>query len=122
MGDGEMINQPLITDEGNTQTKYILGDIGNSGGETADHIHMPDGIVSPAPAVPFFKQYQCQENGHCDQQYFTISLHACVPNVHFPAVYPKPISWWRSGISTSRNPFFRSIFLKSCCTLYSPCT
>lgn len=55
MSDRNMIHQPCITQDHNAQTKHILGYIGNTRCQTADHINITHRIFSVIPAIPFFK-------------------------------------------------------------------
>ena len=50
-----------------TKSQYIFGNIGNTGTEAGDHIHIPDSIPAFAPAIPFFKQNQEKKGRHGNQ-------------------------------------------------------
>ncbi len=55
MDDSNLLYQPAIGNDGNGETEYIFGNIGNATAKAGDHIHIADSVIMFSPAPPFFK-------------------------------------------------------------------
>ena len=51
----EVFQKKRIGEDNKVKPDHIFGYIGNTAAQAADHIHIPDGILSLSPAIPFFK-------------------------------------------------------------------
>lgn len=73
--DGDVVHQPFIRQNGDAESEYIFRYIGDARSKAGDHVHVSHRILAFVPTVPLLRQHQHQEDGHGNEQNFTVCFH-----------------------------------------------